>query len=250
MSYKDESARVNRWICTAMEKGLLELHLYAPNLGTCVNITRSLLIRSNTLVKLTISGHFDIRVSNHMFFPALRSLSLMVLLDFSRYPQIIQACPVLEELTIRDGDFPDMLPICGGIVVEHASLKRLVIVTPLPDGIDYNLLSEYFEYARQTVRFRVPSLVCLDYSSFVFKNYEVDDLDSLVEARLSLKLWWSVSHFDFDDDYYYDDYGSFYHGYRRPPIFGDVTCLVVAIRNITTLHLSPDSLEVSPSVLY
>ncbi|CAN6921800.1 unnamed protein product, partial [Brassica oleracea] len=129
-------------------------------------------------------------------------------------------------------------------VVEHASIKRLVIVTPLPDDTDYNLSSYYFESSRQTVRFHVPGLVCLDYSSFVFKKYQVEDLDSLVEARLSLKLWWPISHFDYDDDYYYDHNGSFYLGYPRPPIYGDVTCLVTAIRNITTLQLSPDSLVV------
>ena len=43
-----------------MEKeGLLELHLYAPTHGTSVSIERRLL-RNNTLVKLTISGHYDI----------------------------------------------------------------------------------------------------------------------------------------------------------------------------------------------
>ncbi|CAF2149028.1 unnamed protein product [Brassica napus] len=195
----------------------------------------------------------------------------MVALDLYLYRQIIHACPVLEELTIRDGEVPDVLSICGGTVVEHASIKRLVIVTPLPDGTDYNLSTYYFESSRQTVRFRAPSLVCLDYSSFVFKEYQVDDLDSLVEARLSLKLWWSISLFfffvnhNYDYDYYYDYDGCFYLGYPRPPIFGDVTCLVTAIRNIrastmgalkgilrgltvadglTTLHLSPDSLEV------
>ena len=57
-----------------------------------------------------------------------------------------------------------------------------------------------------------------------------------------------ISH-NYDYDYYYDYDGCFYLGYPRPPIFGDVTCLVTAIRNITTLHLSPDSLEVGQSFL-
>ncbi|CDY50062.1 BnaCnng18690D [Brassica napus] len=133
----------------------------------------------------------------------------------------------------------------GGTVVEHASIKRLVIATHVPHHIDYYLLLEYFENACQTVRFQAPSLVYLDYSSFVFRKYDVGDLDSLVEARLSLKLWRSTSHYDYDDDYYYDYNGSLCDDDDpSPPIFGDVTCLVAAIRNITTLHLSPDSLEV------
>ncbi|KAF3531326.1 hypothetical protein DY000_02037546 [Brassica cretica] len=226
MSYNDESARLNRWIWTAMEQGLLELPLYAPASRSTVNIEPRVL-RSNTLVKLTISGHYDIDVDSDgedsddedidesldVFFPALKSLSLMVALDIESYPRIIHACPVLEELTIRNGG--------------------------------------YFENACQTVRFQAPSLVYLDYSSFVFRKYDVGDLDSLVEARLSLKLWRSTSHYDYDDDYYYDYNGSLCDDDDpSPPIFGDVTCLVAAIRNITTLHLSPDSLEVSPSSIH
>ncbi|KAL0693442.1 hypothetical protein Bca4012_060622 [Brassica carinata] len=243
-SYKDESASVNRWIWTAMEKGLLELHLYAPNPRTYVSIEPRLL-RSTTLVKLTISGHYEIRRFQRVFFPALRSLSLITALSHFCYHLIISACPVLEELTIRDGEFPDMRKTTGGADVIHASIKRLVIVTPLPDVTDYYVSADYFESARSTVRFQAPSLVYLDYSSFVFKEYEVDDLDSLVEARLSLKLWMSTSHFDYDDDYFYDHCGYLCPADDpRPHIFGDVTCLVAAIRNITTLHLSPDSLEV------
>ncbi|KAJ0239330.1 F-box domain-containing protein [Hirschfeldia incana] len=246
-SYEDENARVNRWIWTAMEKGLLELHLYAPTrLGSDLWIEPRLL-RSNTLVKLTISGHYHIYHTPNVYFPALRSLYLMLLaLDLDRFGQILDACPVLEELTIGYGDYySDVAVISVGTVVEHASIKRLVIVTDLPDHADYYLSLEYFDLAIQTVRFQAPSLVYLDYSSFVYQEYDVGVLDSLVEARLSLKLWMSTSHYDFDDVYYYD-----YHGYLydddepSPPIFGDVTCLVAAIRNITTLHLSPDSLEV------
>ncbi|XP_018457588.2 F-box/LRR-repeat protein At1g48400 [Raphanus sativus] len=243
-SYKDESARVNRWIWTAMEKGLLELNLYAPNPGTDVSIEPRLL-RSTTLVKLTICGHYAIRRFQRVFFPALRSLSFITALSHFCYLQMMSACPVLEELTIRDCEFPDMRKTIGGADVIHASIKRLVIVTPLPDLTDYYAAAAYFESTRSIVHIQAPSLVYLDYSSFVFSDYEVDDLDSLVEARLDLKLWMSTSHFDYDDDYFYD-----HHGYLCPPddpsphIFGDVTCLVAAIRNITTLHLSPDSLEV------
>ncbi|XP_022568757.2 F-box/LRR-repeat protein At1g48400-like isoform X2 [Brassica napus] len=228
MSHNHESARLNRWIWTAMEQGLLELHLYAPANSDGED-----------------SDDEDIDESLDVFFPALKSLSLMVALDIESYPRIIHACPVLEELTIRNGDFSDMGPLWGGTVVEHASIKRLVIATHVPHHIDYYLLLEYFQNACQTVRFQAPSLVYLDYSSLVFRKYDVGDLDSLVEARLSLKLWRSTSHYDYDDDYYYDCSGSLCDDDDpSPPIFGDVTCLVAAIRNITTLHLSPDSLEV------
>ncbi|CAH8345859.1 unnamed protein product [Eruca vesicaria subsp. sativa] len=226
-----------------MEKGLLELHMYAPNPRTTVSIEPRLL-RSTTLVKLTICGHYDIRSFRRVFFPALRSLSLIAALDLYCYRLMVSSCPVLEELTIRDSEFPDMMPTTGAMFVKHASLKRLAIVTPLPDVTDYFFAADCFEGARQTVTFQAPSLVYLDYSSFVFKEYEVDDFVSLVEARLSLKLWMSTTNFDYDDDYVYDDYGYLCPvDDPDPHIFGDVTCLVAAMRNITTLHLSPDSLE-------
>ncbi|XP_018467960.1 F-box/LRR-repeat protein At1g48400-like [Raphanus sativus] len=248
-SYEDENARVNRWIWTAMEKGLLELHLYAPTrVGSDLWIElEPRLLRSNTLVKLTIAGHYNIYDTPNVYFPALRSLYLMLLaLDLDRFGEILDACPVLEELTIRYGDYySDVAVISVGTVVEHASIKRLVIVTDLPDHADYYVSSEYFDIAIDTVRFQAPSLVYLDYSSFVYQEYDVDDLDSLVEARLSLKLWMSTSHYDYDDNYYYVYDGSLPDvDDPSPPIFGDVTGLVAAIRNITTLHLSPDSLEV------
>ncbi|XP_013614369.1 PREDICTED: F-box/LRR-repeat protein At1g48400-like isoform X2 [Brassica oleracea var. oleracea] len=51
-------------------------------------------------------------------------------------------------------------------------------------------------------------------------NYRFLDLDSLLQVRLNLKLW-----------------------DHHKPIYGDVTNLAAGITNITTLHLSPDSLE-------
>ncbi|KAF8096948.1 hypothetical protein N665_0298s0018 [Sinapis alba] len=193
-----------------------------PNEEETLSLCRELRLRDTTMntsppcqpLDLDCNGTYGL-LELHLYAPAPRSsvvieprLLMNTLLDLYCYRRIIHACPVLEELTIGDGEFSDMLPICGGTFVEHASIKRLVIVTPL----------DYFENARQTIRFQAPSLVYLDYSSFVFKRYEVDDLDSLVEAKAQSQV-------------------------MEPTYIHDVTCLVAAIRNITTLHLAPDSLE-------
>ncbi|KAL0731889.1 hypothetical protein Bca4012_027983 [Brassica carinata] len=92
--------------------------------------------------------------------------------------------------------------------------------------------------------FSLPSLVYLDYSTFVFENHECDALDLLVEARLNLMLWEeSTTHYDYsdddddDDDYIIDD------DEPKIPIYGNVTKLVAGITNITTLYLSAHSLE-------
>ncbi|KAL0710694.1 hypothetical protein Bca4012_017672 [Brassica carinata] len=160
-----------------------------------------------------------------VFFPALKSLSISSVsgLDGPNFGGLIRGCPVLEELYIRNDQ--SRLP-CYGTVVRSASIKRLVVFLNFPDAKDDHVVT----YCG------APNLVYLDYSSYVFENYQFVDLDTLVEARISIRLCESTIRFDYsnDDDYYYDD---------GKPIFGDVTNLVGGITNITTLHLSPDSLE-------
>ncbi|KAF2613712.1 hypothetical protein F2Q70_00013921 [Brassica cretica] len=87
--------------------------------------------------------------------------------------------------------------------------------------------------------FLTPSLVFLDYSSYVAQDYLVQFDDSLVEARLDIRLW-----------KYYDhvllplpiSYG--YQLSKHGEYWGDATKLILGVSNVVTLHLSPDSLEV------
>ncbi|XP_010434141.1 PREDICTED: F-box/LRR-repeat protein At1g48400-like [Camelina sativa] len=224
LGHEEYSHCANRWILTALEHPyLLELHVYAPHtLFSLISIETDL-FTSNTLVKLTLSGAYDLE-AERVFLPVLKSLSLLsTSIGHDYYSLLIDGCPVLEELYIRNGDCPHSSAGCG-TDVECASIKRLVIFSILP----------YDQPAhRRIVYFEAPSVVYLDYSSYVSQHYEVADLDSLVEARLSLRLW--VEYVDDDDD---DDDDE-----KKPPIYGDVTDLVAGIRNITTLHLCPDSLE-------
>ncbi|CAH2035963.1 unnamed protein product [Thlaspi arvense] len=232
-----------------MGRGLLELHLHAAPIAGVGLVTE--LLTSNTLVKLTISGSCDLKVGR-VFLPALKSLSLLSvnMIDHPNYSRLVDGCPVLEDLFIRDGEQPG-----SGSFVESASIKRLVVFT--------KCRPVYRDVAHDLICFEAPSLVYLDYSSYVSESYEFIDLNLLVEVRLSLKLWESTNDIDYsdddddddddddeDDDYDYDDddddddddLKSFY-GKQKPVIFGDVTKLVEGICNITILHLSPNSLE-------
>ncbi|KAG7599814.1 F-box-like domain superfamily, partial [Arabidopsis suecica] len=190
----------HRWISTALEqeRGLLELHLHA-----------------------------DPRFKG-VFFPALKSLSLLSvsMLNYDNYFRLLDGCPALEVLYIRDAGHFD-LPRCGA-VVKSSSIKRLVVFVNLPDSKEHHEVS----------CFEAPSLVYLDYSSFVFGNYQSVDLESLIEARLNLRLWESYNNYGSSDDD-----GDDYSDYTVHHYYGDVTNLVAGITNITTLHLSPDSLE-------
>ncbi|CAH2035964.1 unnamed protein product [Thlaspi arvense] len=224
-----------------MGRGLLELHLHASPIAGVELVTE--LLTSNTLVKLTISGYYDLQVGR-VFLPALKSLSLLsvYMIDHPNYSRLVDGCPVLEDLFIRD----DGEPGCGAFI-ESASIKRLVVFTRCRP-VDRDM-------AHDLICFEAPSLVYLDYSSYVSESYEFIDLDLLVDVRLSLKLWESTNDIDYSDDDDDDDddddaeddddddnLKSFY-GKQKPLIFGDVTKLVEGISNITTLHLSPNSLE-------
>ncbi|CAF2106315.1 unnamed protein product [Brassica napus] len=163
------------------------------------------------------------------FLPALKSISLLSnWLDGPNYGRLLDGCPVLEDLLITE-THRWALPCCASFV-ESASLRRLVITVKLSDTED------------TTVFLKAPSLVFLDYSGYVTNVYDFVDLDMLVEARLNLMLWDS-SVYDEHDDYYDCDNNCYFDDGRPEGISADITGLVAGISNLTTLHLSPESLE-------
>ncbi|KAL0649515.1 hypothetical protein Bca4012_092206 [Brassica carinata] len=197
-----------RWIWTALERGLSELHLHAtPTLSRCLSIERAV----------------------HEQHTALKSISLLSnWLDGPNYGRLLDGCPVLEDLLITE-THRWALPCCASFV-ESASLRRLVITVKLSDTED------------TSVFLKAPSLVLLDYSGYVTNVYDFVDLDMLVEARLNLMLWDSSVYDEHHD--YYDCHNNCYYDAGRPEgISADITRLVAGISNITTLHLSPESLE-------
>ncbi|CDY45993.1 BnaA02g18030D [Brassica napus] len=208
---------------------------------------------SNSPIKKVSLSHLPFHYSDHsrvyswiytamdrvkrVYFPVLKSLSLEFLeLDYPDYHRLLDGCPTLEELFVADDD-DHSNPLCCGAVVKSESLKRLVVSIDLPDSQeDHN-----------SMLLDTPSLVYLKYTSYVFKEHDAVGLDLLVEARLDLSLWESTSDYDDDDDDDVDDEeeddNETDDDEPKMPIFGDVTKLVVGITNITTLHLSADSLE-------
>ncbi|XP_019090915.1 PREDICTED: F-box/LRR-repeat protein At1g48400-like isoform X1 [Camelina sativa] len=232
LRYDDYDRCVNRWILTAMELGLLEIHLHATPWSYIEIETK--LLTSDTLVELTLSGHCSLE-AERVCFPVLKSLSLLLAsgINHPNYCRLIDGCPVLEELFISQ-DGPSDSPCCG-TGVDSASIKRLVVSVNLPGS----------KYDHEVTYFETPSLMYLDYSSYVCEYYQLTDLGSLVEVRLSLRLWESTIDYDYsdDDEEGVNEFYGFYYGYESDEaIFGDVTNLVAGI-SFTTLHLSPDSLE-------
>ncbi|CAN6864150.1 unnamed protein product [Brassica oleracea] len=227
---------LDRCIWTAMERGLLELHLHAD---TCCGIhIMQELFTCKTLVTLTLSGNHLIQVLERVFLPALKSLSMLSFsaIDHPDYCRLIDGCPVLEDLFISDAD--PLKPSYCGEHVESETIKRLVVFVNLPKG-----------YHPEGTYLRAPNLVQLDYSCYVSENHWFDDLDSLVQVKLDLRLWESTYDYDYDDEddneaaAADDDDDDSFNDKHKVAIIGDVSHLVAGIRNITTLHLSPDSLE-------
>ncbi|CAA7054055.1 unnamed protein product [Microthlaspi erraticum] len=183
---------VNRWVRTAMESGVLELHLEAPLFWYLYQ------------VKAVEEQHTGEAHTNRVFIT----------------------------------DAGHRYPPCCGEAVYSVSVKRLVVLVDLPASKEEH----------DCMCFDTPSLLYLDYSTYVFGSHEFTGFDSLVEARLSIRLWVPTTDYDYcdsDDDDYDDDYQirTFAHKKPKPVIFGDATGIVAGISNITTLHLSPDSLE-------
>ncbi|WZZ47859.1 hypothetical protein YC2023_044118 [Brassica napus] len=118
-------------------------------------------------------------------------------------------------------------PLVTYFKVWGSSIKRITIFYRSCDLDDYSCFI-----------FKTPSLVFLDYSSYAAQDYLVQFDDSLVEARLDIRLW-----------KYYNhvlplpiSYG--YQLSKRGEYWGDATKLILGVSNVVTLHLSPDSLEV------
>uniref|UniRef100_A0A1J3FTB0 Putative F-box protein n=1 Tax=Noccaea caerulescens TaxID=107243 RepID=A0A1J3FTB0_NOCCA len=128
--------------------------------------------------------------------------------------------PSLQEFNIHDD-----IPLKSGWVGEvwGSSIKRITIF--------YRCYDEQEDHSLFTLS--TPNLVFLDYSSFVAQDYSLEFGDSLVQARLDLRLW-----------KYYVPPSPEMHDPEIDVLWGDATKLIAAIRNVVTLDLSADSLEV------
>ncbi|KAL1226246.1 F-box protein [Cardamine amara subsp. amara] len=215
---------VDRLISNALECGVLEVHLELISFQ-CIPTE---LLLSRTLVKLTLTdGYYplDRLPPGSLLFPALKTLSLFSVCFAVLASSEMCDCPVLEEVNICDD-----IPLKAGWIsqVSGSSIQRIIIFSR-----SHNL------HHYSCVIITTPNLVFLDYSSYVAKDYLVQ-VDSLIEARLDLRLW---KYYDYDHPF------SFLVPFSHDPLrdgdyWGDATKLVAAIRNVVTLYLSPDSLEV------
>ncbi|CAF2210698.1 BnaA08g00180D [Brassica napus] len=181
LEWKSEKAQhlIYPLIYNALQREVLELHLISPKR----QFVPSELFFSKTLVKLTLAlGCFARETTTFsVLFPALKSLSLFSVMfaASSEMYGVLLASPLLEEIHIfYDGPYSSfwIKQVWG------SSIKRITIFYRSCDLDDSCFI------------FKTPSLVFLDYSSYVAQDYLVQFDDSLVEARLDIRLWKYYDH--------------------------------------------------------
>ncbi|KAL1196585.1 F-box/LRR-repeat protein [Cardamine amara subsp. amara] len=216
---ESEMSDVNRWICNAVERGVLEMDLSIdtfkrhplkmPRTTTGEVFLPCELFTSKMLVKLTLGTQISLgNIPSDVFLPALKSLFIETI--FFVYEDLcyvlLPGCPVLEELYVRHEEF-EGIPFC----ISSRTIKKL--------SVHYDCESEIDFMDDRGMSFDAPSLVSLDYFDYALAEYPKVNLESLVEARLDLHYSKII---------------------KRPNISG----LIMGIRNIETLHLSPASADV------
>ncbi|CAL9224620.1 unnamed protein product [Arabidopsis halleri] len=216
---------VNHIIYHVLKRGVLELHLSSSVCQQCLLPE----FFSKTLVKLTLSNgcYYQTKLPpGGVLFPSLKTLSLSLAFFPANAPVDLYECllsgPLLEEFNICD-DHPHR---AGWVKqVSGSSIRRMSIFYRSHNIKDHSCFV-----------IKTPNLVYLDYSRYVAEDYVVQ-FDSLVEASLDLRLW---KYYDFVPP------KALYYGYNPSTDgpWGDATKLIAALRNVVTLHLSADSLEV------
>ncbi|CAA7038040.1 unnamed protein product [Microthlaspi erraticum] len=184
--HKHDKTRVDTWIHTVLKRGFSELHLQS----VCMGFLQTEFFTSNTLVNLTLALSVTFRTDGYIphsvvFFPKLKTLSLVLvgLAGSEVYEYLISGSPVLEELFIHyDADRSSAMMneevfFNPSTIVSSLTVKRLAISYGFPGDHE----------VPNTVWFKTPSLLYLDYSGYATDQYHAD-FGSLVEAKLDLRF--------------------------------------------------------------
>ncbi|ESQ44061.1 hypothetical protein EUTSA_v10005988mg [Eutrema salsugineum] len=199
-----QKACVCRWISNVASRGVLEADLRIQDMGT-FTLPPQLFV-SKTLVKLTLGAQLYLEnLPSYVLLPSLKFLFID-----SVYFQYGDLCGVLlagcPVLEELSVHHKGSLPMPH--TISSPSVKRLSVDYDSLDldGCDFMSLD-------------LPKLVYLDYSHFALAEYRQVNLEHLVEAKMDLHPTDMV---------------------KTP----DVTDLILGIRNVEILHLSPVSADV------
>ncbi|KAG7574665.1 FBD domain [Arabidopsis suecica] len=205
-----DSSRIQTWICNVLDHGVVDLDMFITLKGKSPPVP-SLIFKSKTLVKLRLGRGFTIKLSQDVSLPMLKTLfldSVNFVGGHNVVGTLISRCPVLEELVVEERRCVDWT--CS---VSSPSLKRLHI---------------RFDRKFTSISLDAPNLVYYKHSGYVLGKYPNVKLDSLIEARLNLRI---------------DERRM--QGVRNGDgsIPANIRNLINGIRNVRILHLSSHTLE-------
>ncbi|XP_010507533.1 PREDICTED: F-box/LRR-repeat protein At3g58980-like [Camelina sativa] len=218
---RPQYALVNRCLRNVLKRCVLDLKLsIEAEQGYSLPLE---VFTCKTLVKLELGTGFDIDIlPEDALLPSLKTLFLDSVKFYDRcgcaFQKLLSACPVLVELVMREVEW------------EHWKWSRCVSSPTLERlTISHNFLVD--EYDLESVTFDIPSLTYLDYGDFIPEAYPIVNLDSVVEAKLSIIL--TVEH-NWNGNFIRDD----------ALITGDPTNLIKGLKNVEILNLSsPETTE-------
>ena len=212
-----ESDCVRNWILNVLERGVSDLDLHFNLVGVSLP---SEVFMSKSLERLRIESKNVIPMDmEDVFLPKLKTLyvnKVMLGEGDDCFEKVTSGCHVLEELVLINvySDFWNRS-------VFSKTLKSLI-------------LSCCMEYDKNpdSVSFDTPNVVYLEFCDYVSGKYPKVKFNSLVEASIDLVMT-SEQH----------EHASYEHLAR------DVTDFLMGIRNVQTLYISANTLEVYSIVL-
>ncbi|XP_006412145.2 F-box/LRR-repeat protein At4g14103 [Eutrema salsugineum] len=222
--YGDPSLKhcVSRWILGALDCAVSDLNLIMNCDSELDFLLPSNMFNSKTLATLRIKNEDQfVSIGVEDFdLPMLKTLSLVRVLfrkEEIGFENLIAGCKLLEELEL------EQIWSClwKYFSVASTSLKR------------FTFFSEQDHSVPTSVSFDTPYLIYLDYTEIHALKYPKVNLDSLVEARINLRLTTREERNIISQGYVGDNYD-----------FGDCTALIVGIRNVVKLYLCASTLEV------
>ncbi|XP_010514754.1 PREDICTED: putative F-box protein At3g44060 [Camelina sativa] len=211
---------VKRWIRSALEHGVSELHLQIEGSHLQIGYIRKWqyfpfeVFTSTTLVDLSLGIKQDIqKFSPHAYLPALKVLVLDSIWfhDGQLFNEFLAACPALEDLTIRYKEFQG-----HSYIISSKSIKKLSVT----------INCSYYADLSSTIILDTPNVFDLYYYGFPRCKAPHCNLNSLAKATLDL-------HFLKD-----------HSQHRQMQNEADVKDLISEIRNVKTLHLNSSAVEV------
>ncbi|KAJ0255543.1 F-box/LRR-repeat protein [Hirschfeldia incana] len=203
---------VTNWILNVLERGVSDLDLHFNLSGVSLP---SKVFMSKSLVRLRIESENVIAIDmEDVCLPKLKTLYINKIVlgeDDDCFEKVTSGCRVLEELVLINvySDFWNRS-------VSSKTLKSLILACCME-----------FDKNPDSISFDTPNVVYLEYSDYVAGKYPKVKFNSLVKASIDLVMT-SEQH----------EQATYEH------LMGDVTDFLMGIRNVQTLYISANTLEV------